>query len=240
MVKNPTYKYTYICNYVLFRSHQTSTCSSWSRHTAPSSLWFQLFQCQIIIYFIIYYIIYTDSFLSGLRYQRQMHLWTLALLSRLLLGSGGTIHCLGGFPYISNQVVLHRFLRWYSNPFLAGVMFQILGLSVTTCICTFNVSAFLQICIIRKSKVELIFRVSIPQIPKRQVKGLFPCSMNTEQETQLRITNYLHIEDSSPTGMSRGSTACQSRNSFQGLFLLHSFNPSLLLLLTTPWYQQDQ
>ena len=86
-----------------------------------------------------------------------------------------------------------------------------------------------------KSKVELIFRVS-----SSKLKGLSPCSMNTEQETQLRITNYLHIEDSSPTGMSRGSTACQSRNSFQGLFLLHSFNPSLLLLLTTPWYQQDQ
>ena len=78
------------------------------------------------------------------------------------------------------------------------------------------------------------FKLKIPKILR------FPCSMNTEQETQLRITNYLHIEDSSPTGMSRGSTACQSRNSFQGLFLLHSFNPSLLLLLTTPWYQQDQ
>ena len=126
-----------------------------------------------------------------------MHLWTLALLSRLLLGSGVIIHCLGGFPYISNQVVLHRFLRWYSNPFLAGVIFQILGLSVTTCICTFNVSAFLQICIIRKITSKLSFRVSSSKFPKSLGRWkdcfLVPWTLNRKHNQELQIIYTLKI-----------------------------------------------
>ena len=69
----------------------------------------------------------------------QMCLWTLGLLCHLLLGSGCI--CQG----ITFEI--HETSIWA----LAGVLFQILGLSVTTCICIFNVSAFLQICIIRQS-----------------------------------------------------------------------------------------
>ena len=45
------------------------------------------------------------------------------------------------------------FYRFYTRASLSfsGILFQILGVSVTTCICIFNVSAFLQICIIRQS-----------------------------------------------------------------------------------------